>query len=76
MKRFGLQLFFTALSLGLVFLFSAGCQTYISIVQYKGYALDPPVSLPDFELMAANGQLGFKPEDFKADLTHLVQKPS
>lgn len=56
MKRLGLQLIFTVLSLGLVLLFSAGCQTYASTVQYKGSALDPPLSLPDFELMAANGQ--------------------
>ena len=31
---------------------SVGCS---STYEYKGFPLDPPISLPDFELMAANG---------------------
>lgn len=35
---------------------SLGCQTVASGYKYKGVTIDPAKPLPDFELMAANGQ--------------------
>ena len=37
-------------------LLSAGCQTFASDYEYKGVLLEPPLSLPDFELAATDGQ--------------------
>ena len=37
-------------------LFGVGCQAFASDYEYKGVLLDPPLSLPDFELAATDGQ--------------------
>jgi protein SCO1/2 len=43
---------------------SAGCSSY----EYKGSQLDPPLSVPDFELMADNGQ-PFRLSESDSDIT-------
>lgn len=43
---------------------SAGCSSY----EYKGFPLDPPLSAPDFELMADNGQ-PFRLSESDSDIT-------
>lgn len=37
-------------------LFGVGCQTFASDYEYKGMLLDPPLSLPNFELTATDGE--------------------
>ena len=37
-------------------LFSAGCQAFAPAYELKGNSLDPPLPIPNFELMASDGQ--------------------
>lgn len=65
MKRLALRLMFICLALGVVIL-SAGCQI-ASGYTLKGNALNTPKPLPDFELMAANGQ-SFRLSELEGDI--------
>lgn len=46
-------------------LFGVGCQIFG--YEYKGNLIEPPMSLPDFELMSANGQ-PFRLSDVEGDI--------
>lgn len=59
------KLFWSVVILSLLALFSVGCQ---SAYEYKGTLLDPPVLLPDFELIATNGE-PFRLSDMKGDIS-------
>lgn len=54
----------------LVVLFAAGvgCQAFAPTYEFKGALLDPPLSVPDFELNSMTGQ-PFRLSDVKGDIT-------
>lgn len=45
-----------------------GCQSFMPAYEFKGFRVDPPAPIPDFELQATTGQ-PFHLNDLKGDIT-------